>query len=270
MSFTQQLNRGVTFHTCDAFTKAGGVAHGFATRLGGVSKGPCAELNLGHHRHDTPEAVAENYDRFCAALGTDRDSLVLTHQVHEATVRTAARGDILPDLFAPIPYEADGLITNEPGLCLTIYYADCVPVFLYDPKKKVIAAVHSGWRGTALAIAAKAAGKMREEYGSDPADILAAIGPAIGSCCFETHNDVTDAMLAAFGDGVRPFCVPLDNGKFSVDLKGIIAWQLKGAGLKQANISTLPLCTACHPELYWSHRRLGDARGNQAAMLQLL
>ena len=240
MPFTQQTKNGVVFHTADAFTAAGGVAHGFASRLGGVSTGPCAQLNLGLSRHDRPEAVRENYRRFCQAIGTDETSLVMTHQVHQDTVRTAARSDVLADLFDPIPYDADGLVTNQPGLCLTIYYADCIPVLLYDPVKKAIAAVHSGWRGTAQAIVPKAVAKLTALYGSDPKDILAAIGPGIGPCCFETHRDVPDAMAAQLGPGVLDFVRPLaEPGKFSVDLKGILTWQLTGAGLAREQVCLL-------------------------------
>ena len=180
MPFTKQTKDKVVFHTSDNISAAGGVAHGFASRLGGVSTGPCTELNLGLTRHDRPEAVRENYHRFCTALGTDVNSLVFSHQVHEDTIRVVQRSDVLADIFDPIPYDADGLITDQPGLCLTIYYADCIPVLLYDPVKKVIAAVHSGWRGTALGIAPKAVQKMADLYGSDPKDVLAAIGPGIG------------------------------------------------------------------------------------------
>ena len=120
MSFTQQTRNGVVFHTADAFTAAGGVAHGFATRLGGVSTGPYAQLNLGITRPDERAAVRENYHRFCAAIGADVTSLVMTHQVHEDTIRQATRADVLDDLLDPLDYQADGLLTNQPGLCLNI------------------------------------------------------------------------------------------------------------------------------------------------------
>ena len=270
MSFTKQTKDQVVFHTSDNISAAGGVAHGFASRLGGVSTGPCAQLNLGLTRHDKPEAVRENYTRFCAALGTDVDHLVFSHQVHEDTIRVVQASDVLADIFDPIPYDADGLITDQPGLCLTIYYADCIPVLLYDPVKKVIAAVHSGWRGTALGIAPQAVKKMADLYGSDPKDVLAAIGPGIGPCCFETHDDVPNAMTAQLGQGVMDHVTTLPNGKFQVDLKGILTWQLTAAGVTHDHLEVLPLCTGCHPELYWSHRKMGDQRGNQAAMIQLI
>ena len=134
-----------------------------------------------------------------------------------------------------------------------------------------IAAVHSGWRGTSLGIAPKAVAKMTALYGTRPEDVLAAIGPGIGPCCFETHDDVPTALEDRLGPAVRPFCRPLEQaaGKFTVDLKGIIAWELRQAGLAEEHIDTLPLCTACHPELYWSHRKMGDQRGNHAAMIAL-
>ena len=185
-------------------------------------------------------------------------------------IRQATRADVLDDLLDPLDYQADGLLTNQPGLCLTIYYADCIPVLLYDPVHRAIAAVHSGWRGTSLGIAPQAVAKMTALYGSDPGDILAAIGPGIGPCCFETHDDVPSAMVQRLGEDILSHCVPLAHGKFSVDLKGIIHWQLTQAGLADGHVDTLSLCTACHPELYWSHRKMGDQRGNHAAMLQLL
>ena len=269
MSFTKQTQGPLVFHTADGLAAPGGVRHGFASRLGGVSTGPCAQLNLGLSRHDQPEAVRENYRRFCQAIGTDVHRLVLSHQVHQDTVRQVTEADILPDLFSPIPYEADGLITNIPGLCLTIYYADCIPVLLYDPKVKAIAAVHSGWRGTALGIVPKAAAQLTACYGSQPGDLRAAIGPGIGPCCFETHADVPDAMTARWGAGAAPFLTDQGGGHFSVDLKGLLVWQLTQAGVAPNHIEVLPLCTGCHPELYWSHRKMGDQRGNQAAMIQL-
>ncbi len=270
MAIIKKETNGVVYHASEAFAAAGGVVHGFASRLGGVSTGDFAQLNLGIKRDDSRENVRENYARFCAAIGADRDSLVMTHQVHSDDVRTASRADVLADLLDPIPYETDGLVTDQPGLCLVIYYADCIPVLLYDPVKKAIGAVHSGWRGTAMGIVPKAIEKMTALYGTDPADLLAAIGPGIGPCCFETHDDVPRAMAARWGHAAEPFCVPNGKGKFHVDLKGLIRWEMAGAGVVPDHIETLDLCTGCHPELYWSHRKLGDRRGNHGAMIQLL
>ena len=267
---TERQINGVTFLTADAFTAAGGVAHGFSTRLGGVSQGIYASLNLSSTRGDDLDCVRENYRRFCAAIGADVSRVVMTNQVHETVIRTVGPNDIKADLCQREEYECDGLITDVPGLALTIFTADCIPVLLYDPVKKVIAAVHAGWRGTAGNIAGKAVDKMREEYGSDPGDILAAIGPGISACCFETHADVPEAMTAVLGELAKPHMTALENGKFHVDLKGINAALLKRSGVASGHIEISGDCTACHPEKYWSHRLTQGQRGNQAAMLQLI
>ena len=260
----------VSFLASDGFTAAGGVAHGFSTRLGGVSEGIYASLNLGVTRGDDPERVRENYRRFCAAIGADVTRVVMTSQVHGTEIRTALPGDVKADLCDPAKYECDGLITDVPGLALTIFTADCIPVLLYDPVRRVIAAVHAGWRGTAGDIAGKAANRMVRDYNSNPKDILAAIGPGISRCCFETHADVPDAMTAALGGLVQPFVISGENGTYHVDLKGVNAALLERAGLTKDHIEVSADCTACLPSKYWSHRVTRGERGNQAAMIQLL
>ena len=260
----------LVYYRADAFAAAGGVAHGFSTRLGGVSTGDLASLNLGRSRDDVPDCVAENHRRFAAAIGSGAEKLVLCQQVHSDIVRTVTEADALSYLYDTDNFEADGLVTNTPGLRLAIFYADCIPILLYDPEKQAIGAVHSGWRGTAAAIVRRAVEAMQREYGSNPADILAAIGPGIGAECFETHNDVPDAMAQSLGAAaLAPFVRRIPNEKYLVDLKGIIARQLGEAGLAAAHISTLNLCTACNLDVFWSHRRLGERRGNQAAMIAL-
>ena len=266
----QLQKNGVTFLAAEGFLAAGGVAHGFSTRLGGISEGIFASLNLGTARGDNPERVQENYRRFCRAVGTDVNRLVTTSQVHGDVIRTATSKDIKSDLFLPNGYECDGLITNEPGLALTIYSADCIPVLLYDPAKRVIAAVHAGWRGTARNIAGKAVQKMQQNYGCRPEDILAAIGPGISQCCFETHADVPDAMVEALGDSTKQHIIDLKNGKFRVNLKGINATLLMHAGVSFDHIEVSADCTACLNEKYWSHRVTQGQRGSQAAMIQLI
>ncbi len=270
MGFTLHSAATVPFLSCDAFSAAGGVAHGFSTRLGGVSVGDCAGLNLGYSRGDDPACVTENLRRFTVAIAGDGTRLVKTRQVHRDHVQPVTARDICHDFFAPAPWECDGLITDEPGLCLTIFTADCVPVLLYDPVRPCIAAVHSGWRGTAQSIAPKAVEQMVTDYGCRREHILAAIGPCISRCCFETHADVPDALTSALGQSITPFIHPLPTGKFQVDLKGIIAHGLTQAGLSPDHTHVTDHCTACRPDLYWSHRVLGERRGSMASMIQLL
>ena len=269
MSVQLKTAHGVRFVSSGLLERAGGVAHGFSTRQGGVSAPPFDTMDLGYNRGDAPDCVRENYRRFCAAIGADHTRVVKTRQVHKDAVRRVTGSDAGLDLCTPAPYEADGLVTDVPGLCLCVFSADCVPVLLYDPVRHCIAAVHSGWRGTAMSIAAKAAAIMMEEYGCRAEDILTAIGPAISTCCFETHADVPRAMLDAFGDEAAAFIQSVGKDKFRVDLKGIIAHDLMGAGLIPEHMDISDHCTACRPDLYWSHRLTGNARGSMAAMIQL-
>ena len=269
MSFTLNTSHGTSYLSCLPFERAGGIAHGFSTRLGGVSQGVCAGLNLGYNRGDDPEHVLENFRLFCRAIGADYEGIVKTRQVHLDHVQPVTGADKGRDLFRPAPWETDGLVTDVPGLCLTVFSADCVPVLFYDPHRRCIAAVHSGWRGTAMAIAARAVDRMVADYGCRPDHILAAVGPSISQCCFETHSDVPDAMTSALGPAAAPFLREQGNGKYHVDLKGIIRHTLLTAGLAPAHISVTDHCTACRTDLYWSHRLLGDRRGSMAAMIQL-
>ncbi|MBQ3556639.1 MAG: peptidoglycan editing factor PgeF [Oscillospiraceae bacterium] len=251
-------------------TAAGGIAHGFSTRLGGVSSAPFDSLDLGYNRGDDPARVAENYRRFCAAIGADHDRVIKSRQIHTANIHVVTEADLGVALCEPAPYEADGLVTNVPGLCLTVFTADCVPVLLYDPVARCVAAVHSGWRSTAMAIVPKAVQVMADRFGSRQENIIAAIGPAIGGCCFQTQKEVPDAMLETYGSAAAPFIRPDGPGHFRVDLRGIIAGSLHNAGLTGNHIDISDHCTACRPDLFWSHRLVGNARGSMAAMIQLL
>ena len=270
MDIIRLERHGVPFYGCPDPAWAG-AAHGFSTRLGGVSPAPMDTLNLGANRRDDPANVRENFTRFCAAIGADVNALVKNHQIHGDVIRPVTREDILPAPESPGVAEADGLVTDRPGVCLTIFSGDCIPVLLYDPVRRCIAAVHAGWRGTALGAAARAAEVMVRDYGCKPERILAAIGPGIGPCCFETHIDVPDALRSGLGADAGPFIRPLSRqGKFSVDLKGANAKWLERAGLDPAHIAVCSACTACRPDEFWSHRVQGNGRGSMAALIQLI
>ena len=270
MHIIRQERRGVPFYACPDPAWAGAV-HGFSTRLGGVSPAPWDSLNLGANRGDEPDNVAENFRRFAAAVGTDPEALVKTRQVHGAYVRPVTRADVQSDLAAPGAVAADGLVTDEPGLCLTVFSADCIPVLLYDPVRRCAAAAHAGWRGTAAGIAARAVEVMAADYGCDPQNILAAIGPGISACCFETHRDVPDGLRAGLGEAAEDFIHPLPGGeKYKVDLKAANARWLERSGLRSENIAVCPACTVCCSGDFWSHRVVGNRRGSMAAMIQLL
>ena len=270
MEVTRHEKNGVVYYAWDEMTAAG-AAHGFSARVGGVSAAPMDTLNLGANCGDDPAAVAENFRRFCAAVGTNADALVKNHQVHGELVRPVTEKDVMPAPEAPGRYEADGLCTDREGVCLTVFSGDCTPILLFDPVKRAAAAVHAGWRGTAAGAAARGVERLTAEYGCDPKDLLAAIGPCISLCCFETHRDVPDGLRAGMGEEAEAFVHPLPGGeKYMVDLKGANRRWLERAGVRPERIAVCPACTACAPELFWSHRKMGNRRGSMAGMIQIL
>ncbi len=264
MAFTEKNVNGVIFMTSSLI----GAPHAFTTRLGGVSGGIFSSLNLGENRGDREEDVRENYRRICEACGFYVNRLVFSRQIHESTVRYVTSGDI-HQLFTPVPYHADGLMTDEKDLTLTIFTADCVPVLLWDGKKNVISAVHAGWRGTAAGIVTKAVTSMKERFGSREEDIFAAIGPSIGQCCFETDGDVPDALKDAMGNMADAF-ISRKGEKFHVDLKGANACLLRQAGVPKGNIDVSDECTMCLHEKYWSHRYTRGIRGSMASFIMVI
>lgn len=270
MTITEHSVNGVVYLAAGGFHTAGGAVHGFSTRLGGVSQGIYSSLNLGVNRGDDPECVRENYRRFCAAIGTKPENVVFSSQVHGCGVRVVTTADRGKGLEREVDYEADALVTDVPGLALTVFSADCLPILLYDPVRRAVGAAHAGWRGTSLGIVTQTVERMYACYGCRAEDILAAIGPGISKCCFETHEDVPNAMTEALGASALQFIEMLPTGKFRVDLKGLNAKRLEDAGLLKEHIAVSPDCTACRPEQYWSHRVTCGKRGSQAAMIALV
>jgi len=242
------------------------VPHCFSTRFGGVSEGYLGSLNLGTHRGDRPENVRENYRILGEAVGFKPENTVFTKQIHSDIVERVGLAHRGRGLSWEATEGCDGLITNEPGVVLTVFSADCTPILFYDPVAGAVGACHAGWRGTAAGIAARVVEQMRSEFGSEPKNIRAAIGPCISQCCFETREDVPNAMLKTLGEEARSFILPKGE-KFLVDLKGLNALWLRRAGVEQ--ISVAEECTACEPDRFWSHRRVGDRRGSLAALITL-
>lgn len=238
--------------------------HCFTTRLGGVSEGSLSSLNIGIHRGDRWENVLKNYEILGNAMGFDCKNLVLSHQTHTDIVLRVGKEQAGAGLFAPELPECDGLITNEPGIALAVFTADCTPILLHDPVTGAVGAVHAGWRGTAASIAAKAVEAMAKEFGCRPENIRAAIGPNIGACCFQTDADVPDAMLEAFGKEAEAFITPKES-KYYVNLKEINALVLRRAGVRHIDISTE--CTVCQCHRFWSHRVTKGDRGSQGAII---
>ena len=197
MSFLAHKENGLLIKTS---TVLSGVRHGFSTRIGGVSPAPWDSLNLGVGRGDDMDRVRENYRRFCAALGVDEHRAVLSKQVHEDNIRHVTAEDCGKGLFRDRDYTSvDAMVTDTPGIPLVVFSADCGIILLHDPVHGAVGAAHAGWRGAACGIAYKTVRRMQELFGTDPGDLRAAIGAAIGPCCFETDADVPQALEAALG-----------------------------------------------------------------------
>ena len=218
MSFQKHEQNGLVWFTADALNA---VPHGFSTRRGGVSPAPWDSLNLRPSQGDGPEALWENYHRFFAALGLNESRAVLSQQTHTANIRRVTAADAGKGLLRPRDYtDVDALITDEPGLSLTVFSADCGTVLLYDPVRQAIGAVHAGWRGCAAGIVQKTVAAMCDAYGCRAENLMAALGPCIGPCCFETDSDVPEAMRAALMADAEPF-ITFNGTKFHVDLAGL-------------------------------------------------
>ncbi len=239
------------------------IPHAFTTRRGGVSEGIFDSLNIAMHRGDGAENVEKNFGILADALDFDVNCLVLTRQTHSDIVRKVTKSDACGIDHHNYP-ECDALITNDAGCALVVFTADCTPILLWDSVTGAVGAVHAGWRGTAADIAGKTVRKMVSEFGCQPQNIRAAIGPNIGVCCFETDRDVPDAIIETFGHEAEQF-IRTTGEKYHVDLKAVNALALRRAGVESIEISDD--CTMCHPDRFWSHRITGAARGSQGALI---
>ena len=265
-AFVLHTQQGVSLLTAPNLHRPG-LIHAFSTRQGGVSRPPYESLNLGKAGEDPREGILENYRRFAKAAGFVLESLVMARQIHGAHIRAVTASDCGQGLYTPVPKDCDGLMTRSSGVTLGVFSADCVPILLTDPVTKAIAAVHAGWRGTAAGMAARAVNAMREAYGTDPAHLLCAIGPSIHPCCFETDQDVPDAMRFAWRQDAQPYLHSLSPSRWKVDLQGLNRLWLTKAGVPDTSISDSGCCTCCDETLFYSHRRQGARRGSMLAVI---
>ena len=258
---------GILYYTVPLFESAGGVTAAFSTRRGGVSCGKLDSLNLGFSKPEPRENVQENYRRFFGALDLDPEKMVLTVQKHtdiilpDAHTRTGMGWEDFPDVVADAAY------TDDPGCVLVKLTADCVPVLLYAPDVRAVAAVHDGWRSTAARLAQKTAQALVSRYGADPKRMLAAVGPSIGPCCFEVDEPVMKIFAEAFDENVAK---KTGVEKWHVDLWECNVRQLLDAGLSVEHIAVAGVCTRCSDEtLHYSYRRDGAGCGSLAAVIAL-
>lgn len=248
------------------------VRHGFSTRMGGISEGDLGSMNLSFGRGDDPENVRENFVRIGKAIGFDPESLVLSSQIHTTNVRLVTEADRGKGFSAERDYDdVDGLITNVPGLTLGTFYADCVPLFFVDPVHRAIGLAHSGWKGTVHRMGAVTLQKMKEAFGTDPADVQAAIGPSICQDCYEVSEDVALAFKEEFWEYAdERLLYRKENGKYQLNLWRANELVLLEAGIRQRRLTITNICTCCNPEYLFSHRASQGKRGNLGAFLQLM
>ena len=244
-----------------AFDNLEWLANGFSTRFGGVSRGYFSSMNLDLHCGDDPENVRENYGRIASAIGFPLTSMVFSKQTHTANVRRVGRKDCGAGFFrANHLSDVDGLITNEPGVTLVIFTADCTPLYFVDPEHHAVGLSHSGWRGTSAKIGRATIEAMQREFGSDPSKMLAAIGPSICRNCYEVGEEVAKQFPNCYA-------TPKGGDKYLLDLMGANQGVIADAGVPVENISMPNLCTCCNPDLFYSHRAVGKKRGEMAAFL---
>jgi polyphenol oxidase len=263
----------LTFRNLEAIPT---VRHAFSTRKGGVSESVYASMNLGFHRGDDESRVMENFRRFTQATGMDINGLVFGAQTHSANVRRVFSNDRGSGFSKPTPWaDTDGLVTKDPGVTLTTFYADCVPLFFADPVTQSIGLSHAGWRGTVANIAGATVKCMMKEFGSNPGDILVGIGPSIGRCCFEIGEEVAGVFLTDGPEWMTGWVIrddsTADNGpvKYHADLPGINRRLLEGCGILPENIESSNLCTFCNSDWLFSHRASHGLRGSLCAMIQI-
>ena len=270
---TEQHREGeVEYLTFPLLSQTGMVKHLFSTRIGGVSKGIYSTMNLSYTRGDDKEAVDENYRRIAKVLQCDVDDIVCSDQTHTVNLRVVSGQDGGKGILKPKDYtDIDGLLTDEPGLVLATFFADCVPLYFVDTKRKAIALAHSGWRGTVARMGRCVTDKMKEVYGTDPADLVAAIGPSICQACYEVSEDVADAFACEFrGYGqADEILISKGAGKYQLDLWRANEIVLTEAGIPESQIQVTDLCTCHNSEYLFSHRASHGKRGNLGAFLGL-
>lgn len=261
---------GLMYITFPSFERAGGVTALFTTRMGGVSRGRYASMNMSFSNGDDRENVLKNFKILCRSAGLDYSRLVFSHQTHTVNLRCVTEDDAGKGIVKTRDYEdIDGLLTNVRGIGLVTQFADCVPLLFYDPVKRVVAASHAGWRGTFGEIGRLIVEKMVEQYGCRTENILAAIAPSICKNCYEVDEPLYKAAAGI------PY-LPLDevikkkeDGKYMLDLWECNRRILIHAGILPKNITVTDLCTNCNSHIFHSHRATKGQRGNLAAIIAL-
>lgn len=260
---------GVLYFTFPSLDAQPDFIHCFSSRIGGVSRNEFAQMNLSFTRGDDEACVRENYRRLAAAVGFDAASIVCSDQTHTNHVREVTKEDCGKGLLRPRGYtDVDGLITDEPGVVLATFYADCVPLYFIDPVHRAVGLSHSGWRGTVSDIAGVTVRMMGERYGTKPQELLAAVGPSICQDCYEVSEDVIGRFRENYEQKLWPqLFYRKENGRYQLNLWEACRQNMLRAGLLPGHIEVTDVCTCCNPDLLFSHRASHGKRGNLGAFL---
>ena len=272
----QNRENGIEYLTFPGLEACGAAQHMFSTRIGGVSEGIYASMNLSFTRGDDPLAVRENFARTARLFHTDLGAFVCSDQTHTANVRAVTANDRGRGVVRPKGYtDVDGLVTDVPGLILSTFYADCVPLLFVDPVRKAIGCSHSGWRGTVQEMGRATVLAMEGHYGCRPENIRAAVGPSICRDCYEVSADVAEEFLRLFSQIRYGFVDPerilfsKGGGKYQLDLWRANEAVLLAAGIRREHLFVTDICTCCNPDYLFSHRASGGRRGNFGAFIML-
>lgn len=265
-AFSYRETDGVGLYTLPAFSACSGIDHGFTARMGGVSEGCFASLNLSFTRPEQRENVMQNYRIFSAAAGIPWESMVMDTYEHGTTVLSVDGADCGRGYLKPSLPPCDGLVTDDPRVTLVTGHADCMAFFFYDAQHRAIGLCHAGWRGAQARIGSEVVRMMQKQFGTDPAKLLAGVGPSICPRCFEVGDDVAESFLKDY-----PLCNLRgvnQKGKATIDLWQVAVCQFLESGIAARNIAQMGVCTFEDLRLY-SHRRDKGRTGGMAAYLRL-
>jgi YfiH family protein len=268
---TLRTNRGTPFLAFPALEVTDLVRHGFSVREGGVSAGHYTSMNLSFTMGDFSENVLQNYDRMAQALGMELSQMTSVWQAHTSNIKVIEALDIGKGITRPKdPEQIDGMVTNMKGVTLVTLHADCLPLYLLDPVNQAIGLTHSGWRGTQKAIGIRTLEAMEQAFGSRREDVMVCIGPGIGRTAFEVGPDVVEAFVELLGENrANDVLMPLQLGTSMLDLTLANEMLFLESGIRPEHLYSADLCTYSRPDLFFSHRRDGNARGSMAAFLSL-
>ena len=249
------------YYAFEKFSETGLVSHAFTDRT----------LNLGFNTVDADEKILDNFKMICSDLGTQIEDSVLSQQTHKTDIRVVTDADRGKGLVKKRDYsDVDGLVTDIKGIALFTFYADCVPLFFLDKKKQIVGVAHAGWRGTVGHIGQKMVDVMKQTFNSDPKDIIAGIGPSIGSCCYKVNRDVIDQFNQNFDDTTKVLKkLEIEDDKWTLDLWEANKIILQKSGILEENIDVSELCTSCNNDEFFSYRVEDGNTGRMSAVIML-